>query len=482
MKRKEALYLMGGLAGSMISGGLPALRSFPGDATVKPYPQIDGLVTSDLYEVRANGKKIWTEKLKTSMNLDELPDWFTSRPYTAVQQEIHTAMFEGSGRVKVEIAVAEPVHEVMIRPLSRSIRTKISCNKIEFEMTAPDRLYIEADDLPEICIFAEPNLEEVYQEGDENVLFFGPGIHEPGIITMQDNQILYLAPGSVVYGGIEASGAKNIAITGSGILDSKYQYGIQDGEYQFRQMVNIDNTENIRVEGVTIRNGVNWINTLTRCKNILYENVKVISFGNSGDGINPVGSSDVVIRNCFLRCTDDCIAVKTPESDMIAENITVENNIMVGYAFSDGFTIGFETRGSEIKNVLVRDCDILQSRGGSRVDGHSAFSIVCDGPAVVHNITFDNLRVERAEEKLFELIVTDGKKYGDDEPGNIRDILVKNIDWMVESPISLRGYREGNEVRNIRFENCEVNGRPLSQVVDTVIEKGAYVSGIEIID
>ncbi len=469
MNRKEALKSLG-----LIAGGTMVGKSFLSGCTqrnrIEHYPVIESLIESDLYNVTVNNQKIWIEKYRTNMNLDELPDWFTSRPYTRVQQEIHIAAFSGEDELEVSIEVPENIQRAFIRPLSRGINTRINGNTISFKVSGPDRLYIEINDLPELCLFADPFESDVPSSEDTDVRYFGPGVHRPGFITLEENETLYIAAGAIVYGGIRADGVKNIRVMGRGILD---------GEYEYERMVRIDNSSKIYFEGITIRNGKNWINTLTNCQEVTYRDIKVLSFGNSGDGINPLGCRDFVIRNCFLRCTDDCIAVKTPRAYLNAENIQVYDNTMVGYAFSDGFTIGFETRGSYIKNITVKNCDILQSRGGSRVDGHSAFSIVCDGPAEISNIRFEDIRVERAEEKLFELIITDGKKYGNDPPGHIREIIVRNVIWHHKGEISLRGFNEDHKVQQLTFENCLVDDLPLHEISGQILNIGPFVENIE---
>jgi len=163
------------------------------------------------------------------------------------------------------------------------------------------------------------------------------------------------------------------------------------------------------------------------CHDIKYNDVKVLSFCPGGDGIDPLNSKKVSITHCFLRCTDDCIAIKAPDYNRNVNDVLVADNTMIGYAFSDGVTIGFETNAKSVKNITVRNCDVILARGGSRVEGHSGFSIICDGPAVIQNVIFDNIRVEKSEVKLFELNVTDGTKYGIDPPGHIKDIKLKNI-------------------------------------------------------
>ena len=151
---------------------------------------------------------------------------------------------------------------------------------------------------------------------------------------------------------------------------------------------------------------------------------------------------------------------------------------MIGYAFSDGVTIGFETNGPSISDVTVRNCDILIARGGSRVDGHSAFSIICDGPAIIHDILYEDIRVEERVLKLFELHITDGTKYGINPPGNIRDIYLKNISWASSKPIILKGFDESHSVENITFEDCVIANETLNDTGNEVFEIGDFVDQV----
>ncbi len=438
---------------------------------VIPYPAVPGLAESDKFKVIVNGHEIWTEKFITAMEISELPEWFTGRPYTSVQQELHFTSFSCSGPVSVSIEVPENITEARVRPTDREIAVNITGNKLSFSLSGPDKLYIEIDDLPPLCFFANPEEKEIPSPDDPDIIYFGPGEHRPGYIHMTDNQTLYIAPGAIVYGGIRTEGANDITVMGRGILD---------GGFEHQRMVRVDNSENVVFDGIMIRNGQGWINTVTNSKNITYNDIRIASFGPSGDGINPLGSQNVKISNSFFRCTDDCIAIKSPEPDQIVRDILIENNTMVGFAFSDGITIGFETRGPEISNVTARNNDILLSRGGSRVDGHSGFSIVCDGPSVISNILFENIRVEQADEKLFELIITEGKRYGDDLPGHIKNIILRDIHWFHEGPVSLEGFSSNNKIEDVVFENCYVANQPLEKIAERIIQKGPFVEKVTI--
>ncbi len=464
------VFLMTYLFGLLLSLSFQGCKE--GKNGVYSYPAVPGLATSDKYTVIVNGVEIWTEKFRTSMDIESLPDWFTSRPYTSVQQEVHFASFSSEGAISVSVKVPDDISIATVRPSGRSIETVIKGNELRFSLPGPDKLYIEIDDLPPLCFFANPVEKDVPSADDPGVIFFGSGEHRPGYIKMEDNQTLYIAPGAIVYGGIRTDGANNIRIAGRGILD---------GAYEYDRMVRVDNSDNVVFEGITIRNGRGWINTITGSRNVIYDDIKVVSFGPSGDGINPVGSQKVTINNCFFRCTDDCVAIKSPDAGHVVEDILVENNTMIGYAFSDGVTIGFETRGPFIRNVIARNNDILLSRGGSRVDGHSGFSIVCDGPSLISDILFEDIRVEQADEKLFELIITEGQRYGDDLPGKIRNVTVRNVSWFHEGPVSLEGFSETNNISGVMFEDCFVDGRPLSEMAERVLNIGPFVEGVRII-
>lgn len=444
--------------------------SFQFSGNVIPYPPVQGAVESGLFSVEVNKKKIWTEHYTSNLDFDKLPDWF-SAPYVREHQEMHIASFEGDGELEFCIKCAGKPHKVIVKPISKGIIPDITDDEILFSWNGPGQLVVEVDDLPPLYIFINPKEKKNYKRGDENVVYYGPGIHEAGYIELEDNQTVYIAAGAIVYGGIRAKNAKNIKVVGRGILD---------GDYRFSRMVLIENSSDILFEGVTIRNSESWTNTLVNCRDAEYRNVKVLGFGPSSDGINPTGSQRVKIADCFMRCTDDCIAIKALAPQHPVKDIWVENSTMIGFAYADGVTIGFETNAEFIKDIIVKNCDILLARGGSRVDGHSGFSIICDGPAKISNILFEDIRVEQSDIKLFELHITDGTKYGTGPAGQIRDVTIRNVNWLHEAPIIILGQDSKHKVKNILFENCRVAGKPLDRVKDQVIKLNEFVENISV--
>ena len=65
---------------------------------------------------------------------------------------------------------------------------------------------------------------------DPNVLYYGPGVHEVGQITMQSGRTLYLAGGAIVRGWVVGNNLDNVTVRGRGYFDgSIYPRYKEDG-------------------------------------------------------------------------------------------------------------------------------------------------------------------------------------------------------------------------------------------------------------
>src|SRR5690606_16602262 len=118
-------------------------------------PQTEGLENSRLFEVNINNQNIWIERYVSNLDVDQLPDWFNAT-YVREPQEQHIASFTGTGRMDVKVRVKGQVNNVTIRPASRNITPVIEGNLIRFNWSGPGQLIVEADDLPPLYLFADP--------------------------------------------------------------------------------------------------------------------------------------------------------------------------------------------------------------------------------------------------------------------------------------------------------------------------------------
>lgn len=435
-----------------------------GCTTIITYPAPPGLVTSPDITLTVNNKPVWVERAGTKLDTFN----YTIGLYGGRKMEdLDVASFAFSGKVNIKITSKEKIETYKIRPKSRNISAEVSGNEISFYIDSPQKLYIEINNLPHLAIFADNPEANAPNEGDKDITYFGPGVHNPGKIVLESNQTIYIAAGAIVYGDISGRDLRNISISGRGMLQGN---------------IRINNTDNLHVSDIFIRNTKGWSNTLTNCTNSGYRNVKVFGYEAvySVDGINPVSCKNFYIDNCFMRCRDDCVAIKSGNYDLNVDSIMVTNCVMVGWSCSDGVTIGFELNGGPVQNILVKNCDILYARGGGRTGGHAPFSIVCDGPAVVRNIRYEDIRIEeQVEFKNLEMIVTDGTLYGNDPPGHIKNVYMKNIEWETsDKPFIFSGYSSDNRVEDIVFDNCRIGGKVLTDTTDADFRINQFAGNI----
>jgi hypothetical protein len=428
------------------------------------YPAPPGLPTSPDLKLTVNNRPVWVERAGSKLEkFDHNLGIYGGRKL----EDMDVAGFAFEGKVKLKITANEKIEKYVIKPKSLNIKAEVKDNEISFNLDTPRKLYIEINNLPHLAIFADAPEENPLNENSTDITYFGPGEHNPGKIILSNNQTIYIAAGAIVYANITGQDLSDVTIRGRGMLHGT---------------IRISGTTNLHVSDIFIKNNRGWTNTLTNCRNSSYRNVKVFSFeGIYGlDGINPVSSKNFIIDNCFMRCRDDCVAIKSPNYNLSVDSVYVTNCVMVGWSCSDGVTLGFELNGGPVRNVVVKNCDILYARGGGRTDGHSAFSIVCDGPATIEDILFEDIRVEeQIEFKNLELIVTPGTYYGDDPPGQIRNVKMKNVSWEnAAKPFIVSGFSAENRVENITFEKCSVGGKAMKSLADADFRINEFTENI----
>jgi hypothetical protein len=447
---------------SLISLLILMAFTYPVSAQVVTYPAPPGLVTSPDFIITANGQPVWVEKIGSNVHTAKYA------LYGGIEMEyLNVANFSCSGSVNITITAAAAIDSFIIRPKNLHLKAEVNGRNLTFTIPGPRKLYIEINGLPHLAVFANPPEVKPPKPGDPGVIYFAPGKYSPGAITLKSNQTIYIAGGAIVNANIRGNNLRNVKITGRGLLQGN---------------VKISKTINLEVNGIFIRNTKGWSNTLTDCHHAVYRNVKVFGYEDiySVDGINPVSCKDFTIDDCFMRCRDDCVAIKSMDYKLSVDSIRVINSVMVGWANSDGVTIGFELNGGPVQNILVSNCDILYARGNGRTGGHSAFSIVCDGPARVQKIRYENIRVEEhVEFKNLEMIISDGKLYGIDPPGHISEVYFKNIQWENDNkPFILTGFSDSNVIENITFESCTAGGNKIKSLEDAGFKIGSFVKDV----
>jgi len=405
------------------------------------------------------------------------------------------AMFDFQGTADVTINAYRDVKWVDVRPSSLKIRPEFMDSTIHITLTKPCLLSIELNgefsNHPLFLFAGEPEIK-VPDKNDTNVIWFESAkIHKPGIIEIKSGQTVYIEGGAVVEGIIHAENASDIKILGRGILDGTTNNEIR-GESRYR-FIHLQNCKNISIEGIVLEDSHSWQIVPINCDNVSIRNTKILSDNGSDDGIDIVRSRNVKIEKCFIRTKDDCIAIKTvydypPEIN--TENVEVTGCVFWNAAWGNGLEIGFELRSKYVRDIIFNDCDVIHVEDGA------VFSIHNGDQSVVENVRFENIRVEDARQKLFDVaiflsqysvdrpsdsqertrrylngawdgvlsVTPENKEYHSQYRGYIRDVIFKDI-YITDGllPFSIFcGFDEKHQVENITIDNLVVHGKKIT--------------------
>lgn len=410
---------------------------------------VDDMKKSELYSVRIDG-------IKRDVYHTEFFDFV----YVVKEKEV----------VDVEIEVSTSFEKVVIRPYSSKFNLKTENAKITFSMEGNERAIVELDDELESPLYV---LLGEYIPCPENAdyVFKSGKVYNIGALELTSNQVVYIEEGAVVSGYFKSRMADNIKICGNGIIygGNWHKWDENSGEQLIVPVLG----ENIEIRGITLLDGGSWHIVPVACKNVLIENVNILGKVITGDGIDIVGCKNVTIRNCFIRANDDCISVKAvefqdPSGCTDVKNVLVENCLFWNAEFGNTLEIGYETRCDEISDIVFRNCDIVHCQYEGNQSG-GVLTIHNADRAEVHDIYYENIRIEDAQEKFIDIKTLDSKYSKDRERGMIHDIYFKNIEITDGIfPVSIiRGYEMKNEIcrpHGFYFENIVVHDEKIESV------------------
>jgi exo-poly-alpha-galacturonosidase len=255
------------------------------------------------------------------------------------------------------------------------------------------------------------------------------------------------------------------------------------------RLICIMNGQNIDIQGLEIENSPCWTIHYIYSQNVTLHDLKITSTAHNGDGIDPDSSTDSYIFNCSFSTGDDCIAVKSgknPEGYYIGKptkNLRITNcdfikghSLAIGSEMSGGVSDVFiqdckignllyglqikatKDRGGYVKNVVVRDCDLLKIMLITAVNYNN------DGkPAPVtpkfSDMEFTNLNMTNAAPGS---VVLDINGFSDEEHYT-SNILFKNISLPNASVIAVKNCKQ------LQFDKVQcVNGdKPKYNIVES---------------
>lgn len=453
-------------------------------------PAPAGETLADCYRLAVNGRNVPVYSCRVSaMPFNQVWPGY-QRPVD--QTELAGfAYWDMAEPVEVSIESAVAVQTVAVRPLSLGVVPAVTGNTIRFRLERPHHLVVEINgEHHALHLLVSPPETEVPTPDAPGVRYFGPGVHEPGLLRLESGTTVYLAPGAVVYGGIQAQGKENLRILGRGILDGSR---LQRGE---GSTLSLTECRNIAIQGIVLRDPSAWCCSLFGCRDAVIADLKLVGLWRyNADGIDICNSENVCIQDCFVRAYDDNIVIKglKKHRDWPVRRVRV-SGCTLWNDWGRALEIGAETCAPEMTDIEFIDCDIVHTV-------HIALDIQHGDRAAIRHVRFRDIRVETDGENLpprlqrspddryapapgdtylprLIIIHINGTNYSQDqERGTVRDVEFRDIAVLGTqlTPSALRGFDAEHDVADVLVANLTHNGQPLVSFAEAKITVGPFV-------
>lgn len=233
---------------------------------------------------------------------------------------------------------------------------------------------------------------------------------------------------------ISAEKADHIAIVGRGSVLGPPLSVSQLRNPRGPALIELAGSTNVVLEGFTTQYQQLWSIHLFNCQNLTARNLTIRSVNFNGDGIDVDSCQDVVIERCHIDTGDDAISLKSGRGmeavrlGRPTQNVLIKDCALVSSLFA-GLSIGSEMSGG-IRDVRLENCTISGRQNGilfkSR-EGRGGF---------IENITGENLTIHDSPTFLAIDLLKRGIQASEPVPGTVDK-------WAC--------------VHNITFNNIKVN-------------------------
>jgi hypothetical protein len=323
--------------------------------------------------------------------------------------------FDVTGPVDVAITAAEPGfwdRGVDVQPWRLGIRPFRQGQTIRFRLSAPAKLSISRprDFLNHAkMLFLFAGSPPAPAPSGQGVTVIPAGVYKESL-NPKSGETIYLAPGAFVFGSLNLWKVENVKILGRGTI--VYE-GTQDPNTDEGWMQKPDwhcigsmDARNVEIDGVTcIVRARTWSIQMKDSTGLTFNDLRVVG-GNPGnanqDGMDWIGSGDSIVRDAFIRASDDDFALMGnwdgyTDADMLrpgkdVQNILIEHS-SVSTSISNVVRAGWPRKTFNSHNFRLRDSDILHAGIGAcgQTFGLLGFWGANGSKGDHSNYTFENL-------------------------------------------------------------------------------------------
>ncbi|MFF4016351.1 glycosyl hydrolase family 28 protein [Streptomyces sp. NPDC001843] len=366
--------------------------------------------------------------------------------------------FDFSGSVEVEITyLPGGTTKARVRPDALGIKPELLGDTLRFTLDEPRDVVVQVNDLTFDCLHLisnhiDPNPPSA---DDPDVIYFGPGVHSVtgNVLTVPSGKTVHLAGGAVLTAQVYFKNVEKAGITGRGVL-----YANPGGA------ILCEGSKNIRVEEVIILNPAGYAGTFGESENVHVKKARAFSSKGNGDGFDVFSSSGVVFDGCFMRNSDDCIAIYCHRWNYYGDtrDITVQNCTLwadVAHPINVG-THGNTDAPETIENLVIKNLDILDHRE-PQMNYQGCIALNPGDSNLIRSVRIEDVRIEDFRwGQVIYMKVMFNPKYNTSVGRGIEDVYVKNLSYTGThaNPSLFLGYDADHAIKNVTFENLVING------------------------
>jgi hypothetical protein len=426
----------------------PVIYSIPGSLT---------LATSFNVSVRA-GQGMWQQVGTYSIDLQLIN---TTTGGSNIQKG-SMAYFDFCNSVEISVTYNNgPLSTAQIRPTSYDIPTKVQGNTITFTLYKPRNIVIQVNNNIFDCLHLFTNEIEKSppSSNDTNIIYFGAGVHSVtgGKLIVPSNKTVYIAGGGILTSPILFQNVTNSGIRGRGLIVA----------------TTIAYSSNIFVNGVISIKGGNIL--VGNSNDVVIDNYRAFSSAGWGDGMDFFCSQNVIVRNVFMRNSDDCVAIYQHRNNSgwnwlgDTKNITIKDSSLwadVAHPVMLG-THGNTANPEVMSDITVSNIDILDHRE-MQMDYQGAIAINAGDDNLIKDVYITDVRVENFRiGQLINMRVMFNTKYNTSPGRGIHNITINNLSYNGNhsNPSLMLGYDAERTISNIVFKNLTVNGLLISDTM-----------------
>lgn len=378
------------------------------------------------------------------------------------------ASFDITGPVTVEVTAKEPGfwdRGVTIEPWRLGLRAERTGQTIRFRLSAPAKLSISRprdflNHARMLYLFAGAPPAPLPRTA--KVQSYEAGVYHQSL-NPKNGETIYLAPGAVFYGSLNLLGVHDVKILGRGtiVYEGKQDPNADEGWMQRPDWhcIGAYNAKNVEIHGLTcVVRSRTWSIQMKDSTGFLYDDLRVMG-GNPGnanqDGMDWLGGGDAVVRNSFLRASDDVFAMQGnwdgyTQQDLLrpghdVSNILIENS-QLSTSISNIVRAGWPQKNYNSRNFTMRNSDVLHSGIGAcgQSFGLLGFWGAKDARGQHSGYTFENIFLDN----WYSLAQLEQERPG------LKDFAFRNI-WALDQPPLVASTLTGN-VSGVIFDNVKL--------------------------